>query len=174
MKRLKGRGLTVVEVLIALAILGAAIVGLVQLQGASIGYTKRAEHPRTVTQIAEAEIEWLRQTEVNPLRVQCQTYVPPGYTCAVETSILGFMGYDLTVNVWAPGNDQDSGAPDISLRAFTTGQRYITGIEPTDGFEVDPPSSEEPSDPTEEPEPTEPPPCTGGQGKGKGKGSGGC
>jgi len=171
-------GLTLIEVLVALVILGAAIVGLVQLQGASLGYTKRAEHLRTVTQIAEAEVEWLRQTHIDPTRTECQTYVPPGYTCEVETNIHGFMGYYLNVHVWAPGTDPDANDPDITLQTFTTGQRYVTGIAPTAGFEVEEPTGPPPSGgetPADDEEDTSgQTPCTGGQGKGKGQGKGGC
>lgn len=166
----RSAGLTVVEVLVAVVILGVAIVGLVQLQGASLGYTRQAEHMRTVTQIAEAELQWIRQTEIHPERTSCETYVPSGYACGVETNILGFMGYDVTVNAWSPGADADNDEPDISLRAFTTGQRYITGIAPTDGFELEEPT-EPPPDEEEPVVVPDPPPCTGGKGKGKG---GGC
>lgn len=155
-------------------VLGIAVLALVQLQGASLGYTRRAEQLRTVTQVASAELDWLRQTEVDPLRATCQTFVPVGFGCEVETSILGFIGYDITVSAWAPGTDIAQTGPDVTLRALTTGQRYITGVEPTDGFEPEPPAgppteSEPPSE-----EPADPAPCTGGQGKGKGKGNDGC
>lgn len=172
--RYRSEGLTLVEVMISLAVLAVGIFGLVQLQGASLRYTSRAESMRTVTQIAEAEVEWLRQTEVDVLRTTCDSYVPPGYTCEVDIVPLGFIGYGITVSV----ENRDA---NIELQVFTTGQRYITGTEPTGDFTPDPGPPPGPGTGGGEPDPTDPPeddtpaPCVNpGQGKGQGKGKGGC
>jgi len=161
-------GLSLVEVLIALAILAIGIVALANLQASSLQYTSRAEELRTVTQIAEAELEWRRQTLIRPDRVACESTVPAGFDCNVDIVPVGALGNDITVSV-------TSRSADIQLSAFTTGQRYISGQVPDvigiiddgtgddtgGGNDDDPPTDPEPDDPT-------PTPCVN-PGKGKGK-----
>ena len=116
-------GLSLVEVLIALAVLAIGIVALANLQASSLQFTSRAEELRTVTQIAEAELEWRRQTRIRPERTDCESIIPPGYDCSVEIVPIGALGNDITVTV-------TSRNADITLSAFTTGQRYISGQVP--------------------------------------------
>src|SRR5690554_1261671 len=58
------QGLTLVEVLIALTILGVGLVAAAQLQAASLRFTSQAELMKTSTQLAAGEVEWRRQTEL--------------------------------------------------------------------------------------------------------------
>lgn len=116
-------GLSLVEVLIALAVLAIGIVALANLQASSLRFTSTAEELRTVTQIAEAELEWRRQTEIQPLSTDCESTVPNGFECTVAIVPVGALGNDISVTV-------TSRNADITLSAFTTGQRYISGQMP--------------------------------------------
>lgn len=82
------RGLTLVEVLIALAVLAIGVVALAQFQAASLRNTALADALNQTTRLVRGELEWQRQTAVSPDVVDCEAAVnglPAGFTdCSVE------------------------------------------------------------------------------------------
>lgn len=56
MMRSRRNGLTLVEVLIALVVLGVGVAAAAQMQAASLRFSRQAEQIKTATQIAEAEV----------------------------------------------------------------------------------------------------------------------
>ena len=158
-------GLSLVEVLIALAVLGIGIVSLVQLQGSALRFTASAEQIRTVTQVAESELEWRRRTTV--ASPTCVTFRPDWIeTCTVTRTPIGTNAFEIAVNV--VGRQAS-----VQLSSFQTGQTYVGGIvsqvnipiEPTEpGDPSDPTDPTDPSDP-EDPLPPPPAPCVNPQGR---------
>ena len=77
-------GLTLVEVLIAMAILAIGIMALAQFQAASLRNTALADSISQTTRFVRGELEWQRQTAVSPADVTCATLLPDGFaSCAV-------------------------------------------------------------------------------------------
>lgn len=146
-------GLTLVEVLIAVAVLGVGILALAQLQVFSLQNSGRAGVLRTVTQIAEAELEWQRQlrfADVESFEVlgeDCSTFRPAGFGCELDivgcspvgdgvTCAAGLsnpIAYQITVRAFS-----DSRPVEFEQSVTTTGQRYIAGVR-SSGEIVDPP-----------------------------------
>ena len=159
-------GLSLIEVLIALAVLAIGVFALASLQASSLQYSSRAEELRIVTQIAEAELEWRRQTRIQPARTDCESIIPAGFQCSVEIVPIGALGNDIAVTV-------RSRSAEITLSAFTTGQRYISGQVPDIVGILDDETDDEETGET--PPPAPPPPAlppVNNPGKGKGKGGG--
>lgn len=169
-------GLSLVEVLIALVILAVGIIALANLQASSLQSTSLAEELRTVTQVVEAELEWRRQTRINVASTDCESLFPTWVECEVQVVPVGALGNDITVTV-------TSRNADISLSAFTTGQRYISGRVPDEvGFtgdngagnggngddNGDDDDTGTPTTPGDDDDPAPTVPCRD-QGKGKGK-----
>ena len=151
--RKPSEGLTLIEVLVALAVLGIGIVSLVQLQGTALQYTANAEGIRTVTQVAESELEWRRRTSERS--TTCVTFRPSWIDeCTVTLTELGTNAFEVTVNV----SGRQSSA---QLVSFQTGQSYVGGI--LTEFATLPDEDEDgpsdPTDPTDPTDPVEPPPA---------------
>lgn len=155
-------GLTIIEVLIALVILGVGVAAAAQMQAASLRFSKQAEQIKTATQVAEAEVEWRRQTELEVGEaLDCASYRPDGYTCVVEVEPCNAVGteleltcasglvspvaYRITVGVTPPQGSE------FVLSTITTGT-YVTGVVGTGETAEPPPPPVEP-----EPDPEEPP-----------------
>lgn len=138
MTRLRDRGLTVVEVLVSLVILALGVAGAVQLQAMSLRFSNQAEHLKTATQVAEAEVEWRRQTEVvTGSSMSCATVVPTGYSCQVDVvpcnAIAGSSTLTCEIGLVSPTAyriDVTAGSdliPPFTLSTVTTGV-YVTGV----------------------------------------------
>lgn len=162
MMRSRRNGLTLVEVLIALVVLGVGVAAAAQMQAASLRFSRQAEQIKTATQIAEAEVEWRRQTELElGDDLDCASYRPDGYDCVVDVEPCNAVGteltltcayglvspvaYRITVDVAPPNGNA------FSLSTITTGT-YVTGVVGT-GETAEPPTP--PAEP--EPDPTDPP-----------------
>lgn len=82
------RGLTLVEVLIAIAVLAIGILALAQFQAASLRNTALADSINQTTRLVRGELEWQRQTAVSPDVTDCEAALnglPDGFTqCVVE------------------------------------------------------------------------------------------
>lgn len=78
-------GLTLVEALVAIAILGVGILALAQLQAASLRNSALAESINRTTRLARGELEWQRQTALDPGDTSCSALVPADFgTCRVD------------------------------------------------------------------------------------------
>ena len=118
--RREREGLTIVEALIAIVVLGVGIVSLVQLQATALRSTALAEQIRTVTQVAEAELEWRRHTALDS--VDCVSFRPEWISdCSVATSRLGTNAF--LVTVYVAGREAE-----VELSTFRTGQLYVGGL----------------------------------------------
>ena len=82
------RGLTLVEVLVAISVLAVGIIALVQFQVASLRNTALADAINQTTRLVRGELEWQRQTAVSPDVTTCESTqggLPAGFTsCTVE------------------------------------------------------------------------------------------
>lgn len=130
-------GLTVVEVLIALVVLAIGVIAAAQLQASSLLFSSQAEAIKQVTRVAEAELQWRRQTALDLGDTDCQSFVPPEFSeCRVEilpcvmpagsstftcsSRAISPVAYQITVQV--TGRHQQS----FSLRSIHTGI-YVAG-----------------------------------------------
>lgn len=78
-------GLSLIEVLIAIAILGVGILALAQLQTASLRNSALAESINRATRLARGELEWQRQTALDPGEIDCSALVPDDFgECRVD------------------------------------------------------------------------------------------
>lgn len=78
-------GITLVEVLIAIVILAVGIFALAQLQAISLRATAQAESLNRVTRLVRGELEWQRQTALEPTSATCSALVPDDFdSCTVE------------------------------------------------------------------------------------------
>jgi len=145
----RNAGLTLVEVLVALMVLAIGVAAAAQLQAASLRYSSQAEQLKIATQVAEAEVEWRRQTEVmTGTGLDCATIVPDGFSCEVDvvpcnavagtsalTCSLGLVSpiaYKVAVKAAGPRTEP------FVLSTVTTGM-YVTGLL-GDGSVVAPPA----------------------------------
>lgn len=83
------RGMTLVEVLVAIVILAVGILALAQFQAASLRNTALAAAINQTTRLVRGELEWQRQTAVSPDVVDCESVIesglPDGFTsCEVQ------------------------------------------------------------------------------------------
>lgn len=80
------RGLTLVEVLVAIVILTVGIFALAQLQASSLRATATADAINTTTRFVRGELERQRQSAVAPVYGEtCSTDLPDGITsCLVD------------------------------------------------------------------------------------------
>ncbi len=162
-------GLTLIEVLIALVVLGVGVAAAAQMQAASLRFSRQAEHIKTATQVAEAEVEWRRQTELEVGEsLDCASFIPDGYSCVVQvdpcnavgeqleltcaTGLVSPVAYKIIVGVTPPNGSQ------FVLSTVTTGT-YVTGVVGT-GETAEPPTPPAEPDPDpEEPEVEPSKPC---------------
>jgi len=131
-------GISVVEVLIALAILGIGVAAAAQMQATSLRYSRQAEQIKTATQVAEGEVEWRRQTELDVgTGLDCASYIPDGYSCAVtiepchavgtaleitcSAGLVSPVAYRIAVEVGTPSGTT------FELATISTGT-YVTGV----------------------------------------------
>ena len=81
-------GLTLIEVLIAIAVLAIGVLALAQFQAASLRNTALADGINQTTRLVRGELEWQRQTAVSPDVTDCEAALnglPDGFTeCVVE------------------------------------------------------------------------------------------
>lgn len=78
-------GLTLIEVLIAIAVLAVGILGVAQLQGATLRSTALAQALNETTRAVRGELEWQRQTAVAPVDGgTCETVPDSFESCTVE------------------------------------------------------------------------------------------
>ncbi len=81
----RAAGTTLVEVLIAVMVLAIGIFALVQLQATSLRHTAQAESINRVTRLVRGELEWQRQTALEPASLACSSLIPGDFTsCTVE------------------------------------------------------------------------------------------
>ncbi len=83
-----------VEVLVAVVVLAVGIIALVQLQAASLRHTAQAESINRVTRLVRGELEWQRQTALEPASLDCSSLVPGdfvGCEVVVEPCALDFL-----------------------------------------------------------------------------------
>lgn len=79
------KGITLVEVLVAVVILIVGIATLVQFQGTSLRNTALAEAINETTRLVRGELEWQRQTALVPGDIECSYLIPEGFdSCSVE------------------------------------------------------------------------------------------
>lgn len=145
--RVEGFGL--LEVLIALAVLGIGILAYTQLQARAVLFTSQAEGLRTLTRVAEAEIAWQQLNAVgtyasftfdddaaNPYLYPCDSDLPGNVSCSFEVfpcgvnaagafscsrSTTNAQAYEIVVYA------EDNRDNELTLRSISTGQ-YIAGI----------------------------------------------
>jgi type II secretory pathway pseudopilin PulG len=82
-----------VEVLIAIVILAVGIFAMAQFQAASLRNTAAAEAINRTTRLVRGELEWQRQTALEPASVACSSLIPDdfaGCTVVVEPCSLAF------------------------------------------------------------------------------------
>ena len=78
-------GLTLVEVLVAISVLSIGILALAQLQTVALQNTARAEAINRTTRLGRGELEWQRQTALEPGSDLCSALVPEDFTgCSVD------------------------------------------------------------------------------------------
>lgn len=78
-------GLTIVEVLIAIVIMAVGILALAQLQATSLRNTAVADAINRTTRLVRGELEWQRQTALEPASIECSALVPDDFEeCKVE------------------------------------------------------------------------------------------
>lgn len=90
----RSEGLTLVEVLVAVMVLTIGIIALVQLQAASLRNTATAEAINRTTRLVRGELEWQRQTALEPDELECSALVPEdfeGCVVVVEPCALVFL-----------------------------------------------------------------------------------
>lgn len=81
----RNEGITLVEVLFAVIILAVGIFALVQMQASSLRNTANAESINRVTRLVRGELEWQRQTALEPSSSDCSTLIPDDFAgCTVE------------------------------------------------------------------------------------------
>lgn len=134
-------GLTLIELIIAIAIIAIGITAAIALQTSSLRYSSQAEIINHVTRAAEGEIEWRRQISIGTTSVgtkKCQSIMPDTivacevvilpcvlpagtneFTC-IDT-VISPIAYELVVNVTGTRNQQ------VSVRSVNTGLQYISG-----------------------------------------------
>lgn len=79
-------GLSLVEVLVAIAILAVGVLALAQFQAASLRNTALAEAISVTTRQVRGELEWQRQTAIDPFQDDCTLEdLPPGFTSCTVT-----------------------------------------------------------------------------------------
>lgn len=172
MKARGSSGLTVVEVLIALVVLAVGVMGAAQLQATSLRFTSQADLLKTSTQVAEAEVEWRRQTDLTMgLGMGCESHVPDGYGCEVDIVPCNAVGASLSFTC-APGlvnpvayrisvTVDGARLDPFTLSTITTGT-YVTGVVGTGEVAPWPTDPTDPTDPPTDPgdpEPSDPRPC---------------
>jgi len=80
----RDQGLTLIEVLIAIAILAVGIMAMAQFQAASLRNTAAAESINRTTRLVRGELEWQRQTALEPATLECSSLVPADFeSCEV-------------------------------------------------------------------------------------------
>lgn len=78
------QGLTLIEVLVAVAILAIGIFAMAQFQAASLRSTATAESINRTTRLVRGELEWQRQTALEPAALTCSSLVPDDFgSCEV-------------------------------------------------------------------------------------------
>ncbi len=130
-------GLTLIEVVVAIAVLVVGIFAAVQFQVSSLRATSLSEITQQLSRIGQAEVEWRRQTAIDLGTHDCQTFRPAeypsctvtmtpcvmldgqyGFTC--NASVLSPIAYRVQVNVVGPREQQ------FDLESFYTGI-YVAG-----------------------------------------------
>src|SRR5690554_5965437 len=136
-------GLTLIEVVVALAVLGIGVFAAIQFQMTSLNASSNAEILQQLTRIGQAEIEWRRQTAINLGTQDCQTFrpasypsctvtmtpcvmLPSEYTFTCNPSVLSPIAYNVSVTVEGP---RDLG---FQLESFYTGI-YVAGASGSQG-----------------------------------------
>lgn len=76
---LRAAGLTLLEVLIAIMVLAIGIFALAQLQAVSLRNTATAEAINRTTRLVRGELEWQRQTALEPDEIECSALVPEDF-----------------------------------------------------------------------------------------------
>lgn len=181
------RGLTLVEVLIALVVLSVGVMAVASLQATALRANSRAEAIRGVTRVAQAELTWQRYSEVGPYTAEnpspidgassyaypCLSILPADFACTFEITPCNLVSDALTCqrDVVSPlayriaVTASDARGTSVTLSAVSTGG-YVAGTGGDDGLADPPDGSGPPSDPPPavdpgpEPTPTPPPaPC---------------
>ncbi len=81
---MKTQGLSLIEVMIAIAVVAVAAFAAFTVQANSIRSSARAQAIQQVTKLAESEMELHRQVVIAAGSNQtCQNNMPSGYTCTV-------------------------------------------------------------------------------------------
>ena len=160
------RGLTIVEILVALAVLAAAVMGAASLQGTALRANSQAEILNQLARAASGEVEWRRQTAIVPSSVgtsdcestmpasiaACEVVVtpcalPPGESRFICTNtVVSPIAYELVVRL-SSGRGQR-----FELRSVNTGLYFVSGTGGTVGARPwQFPSDEEGGDPDDAP-----------------------
>lgn len=120
-------GLTLLEVIVAIGVLVIGVFAAVQFQMTSIRATGDSEVMQQLTRIAQAEIEWRRQTAIDLGSHECQTFRPEGYVSCEVT---------MTPCVMLPGQNTFTCNPSVlspiayQVRVEVEGPRDLTfGLE---------------------------------------------
>lgn len=165
----KARGLTLVEVLVALVVLAIGVVAAAQLQAFSLRLSSQAEILKTSTQLAEGEVEWRRQTEVfTGTDMSCESSTPEGFGCSVDVEPCNAVGASLTLTC-APGlvnpvaylisvTVSNARSDPFTLSTITTGN-YVTGVIGTGEVDEEPGDTGDPSGDPDDPQPPAAVPC---------------
>jgi type IV pilus modification protein PilV len=75
------RGLTLIEVMVAMILISIGVIAAAALQGTALKNTSKAQAVNEVTELAENELEWQRQSDASAST--CESDIPSGYTCTL-------------------------------------------------------------------------------------------
>jgi prepilin-type N-terminal cleavage/methylation domain-containing protein len=79
-------GLTLIEVVIAVAVIAVGVLAALGLQSSALSATGTARASQEVSKLAEAELAIRREMTLAPVTQPCRATVPAGYTCTVTVS----------------------------------------------------------------------------------------
>jgi len=137
------QGLTLLELVVAIAVLLIGIFAAIQFQVVATNASSTSEVVQQLTRLAQAEIEWRRQTTIDLGTHECQTFRPAGYPVCTVTldpcvilagqnvftcnpSVLSPIAYRVAVHAEGP-RDQT-----IDVVAYHTGI-YVAGATGSQG-----------------------------------------
>jgi prepilin-type N-terminal cleavage/methylation domain-containing protein len=130
----KRHGFGLVEVIVGLAILSIGILAAAMLQVSSLRFSSQAEQIKTVTHIAERELEWRRQRDIPELLDNAPCATEDSETCTVTitgckivdglftcaSDLTSPVAYQILVSYTGPRGDA------VTLRTVTTGT-FVSG-----------------------------------------------
>lgn len=88
-------GLTLIEVIIGIAVVSIGLFALMQVMTIGMRASSTAEQIRTATAVAESELDYRQQTNINSTGADgCESSIPDGYSCEVVITPCELSGGD--------------------------------------------------------------------------------